>query len=311
MADLSGATELCLLERNRVPLVLAPDSAGIPAAVYPQPVLYRAVYLSADELESGMVRARAQLANDNCRLLVPISCPDGPPHRSALLFAFQQVINDASWRDESQVFHGYKLRQYRATTTQAPWRWLDDARGVRPGYFLTGTVGEDSLWRMFRVEADAFHRAVFTLSPVRLSAGCPHADFSDLTDALLAGEVAAQYTDLCGSVMAHAYRDVVTKARNITEGLVSARLKVAGHPTSRDLFGDLQTVKRLLEDEKQRDACGWTQLEYHLAHKIRLVHSHTHPTQTVRVGRPLRPEFALSLVEDLIELLTTWGHCKP
>lgn len=307
MIDLSGATELYLLERSRVPLVLTPDSTGTPTVVYPQPVLYRAVYLSTDELETGMLRARGQLANDNCWLLVMISCPDGPPHRSALLFTFQQAMNGMSWRDEAQIFHGYKLLQFRPTTTQGPWTWLNEMRAGQPGYFLTGTVGDSSLWRLFRVETDAFHRSVFTLSPVRLTAGCPHADFSSLSDPLLASEVTAQYRDLCASVVSHAYRDVVTKARNIVEGLVSVRLKAAGQPTSRDLYGDLQTVKKLLEDDKQRDTCGWTQLEYHLAHKIRLVHAQTHPTQAVKTGRALRPEFALSVVEDLIELLTIWG----
>lgn len=307
MTDLSGATELYLLQRSRVPLILTPDSAGTPTVVQPQPILYRTVYLSADELETGMARARGQLAGDNCWLLVPVPCPDGPPHRSALLFAFQQAIPGMSWRDEGQSFHGDKLLQYKPTTTQGPWTWLNEMRAGQSGYFLTGTVGDSSLWRLFRLETDAFHRAVFTLSPVRLIAGCPHADFSRLGDPLLASEVAAQYRDLCASVVAYAYRDVVTKARNIVEGLVSARLAVAGQPTSRDLFGDLRTIKRLLEDDKQRDTCDWTQLEYHLAHKIRLVHSQTHPTQTVKTGRALRPEFALSVVEDLIELLTIWG----
>ena len=306
MIDFSGASELYVLERNRVPLILAPDSTGTPTVVYPQPVLYRAAYVSAGEFETGMMQARGQLGNDNCRLLAPISCPDGPPHRSALLFTFQQPVN-SPWRDESQIFHGHKLLQYKPTTTQAPWTWLDEMRAGRPGYFLTGTVGDSCLWRLFRIETDAFHRAVFTMSPVRLAAGCPSTDFSSLSETLLAEEVGAQYRDLCASVVAHVYRDVVTKARNIVEGLVSARLKAAGQPTSRDLFGDLQTIKRLLEDDKQRDTCGWTQLEYHLAHKIRLVHSQTHPTQTVKTGRVLRPEFALSAVEDLIEFLTIWG----
>lgn len=307
MTDLSGATELYLLERSRVPLVLTPDSAGTPTVVHPQPILYRAVYLSADELEVGMVRARGQLGGGNCWLLVPVECPDGPPHRSALLFVFQQEMPGMSWRDEGQIFHGDKLLLYRPTTTQAPWAWLNEMRTGQSGYFLTGTVGDSSLWRLFRLETDAFHRAVFTLSPVRLTAGCPRADFSSVSDPLLATELAAQYRDLCGSLVAHGYRDVVTKARNIVEGLVSARLKAAGQPTSRDLFGDLQTVKKLLEDDKRQDACGWTQVEYHLAHKIRLVHSQTHPTQTAKVGRALRPESALSVVEDLIELLTVWG----
>jgi hypothetical protein len=163
---------------------------------------------------------------------------------------------------------------------------------------------------MFRLEPDAFYRAVFTLVPVRLSGGCPSANFSTVNDALLASELTAQYSDLCRSVVGHGYRDVVTKARNIVEGLVSARLKAAGHPTSRDLFGDLLTIKSLLEDSTLRATCGWGQFEYHLAHKIRLVHSQTHPTQTVKTGRALRPEFALSVVEDLIELLTIWGYCK-
>lgn len=307
--DLSGASELYVLERNRLPLILAPDSTGVPTVVYPQPVLYRAAYLSADSLETGMLQARTQLGNDNCRLLAPIMCPDGPPYRSALLFEFQQAVN-APWRDESQIFHGYKLLQYKPTTTQAPWAWLDETRAGRPGYFLTGTVGASCLWRVFRIESDTFHRAVFTLSPVRLSASCPSVDFSRLTDPLLASELSAQYKDMCDSVVAHAYRDVVTKARNIAEGLVSARLKAAGQPTSRDLFGDLKLVKRLLEEDDQRDACGWTQLEYHLAHKIRLVHGQTHPTQTVKMGRALRPEFALSVVDDLIELLIMWDYCK-
>lgn len=309
MTDLSGATELYLLERSRVPMVLTPDSAGTPTVIHPQPILYRAVYLSADELETGMVRARGQLDGDHCWLLAPVECPDGPPNRSALLFVFGQAIPGMSWRDEGHIFHGDKLLLYRPTTTQAPWAWLNEMRTGQSGYFLTGTAGDSSLWRLFRLETDAFHRAVFTLSPIRLTSGCPCADFSGMGDPLLATELAAQYKDLCGSVVAHGYRDVVTKARNIVEGLVSARLKIAGWRTSRDLFGDLQTVRKLLEDDKSRDTCGWTQLEYHLAHKIRLLHSQTHPTQSAKIGRQLRPEFALSAVEDLIELLTIWGYC--
>jgi hypothetical protein len=77
--DLSGATELYLLERSRVPMVLTPDSSGTPSVVHPQPVLYRAVYVSASDLDTGLLRARGQLANDNCSLLVSIPCPDGPP----------------------------------------------------------------------------------------------------------------------------------------------------------------------------------------------------------------------------------------
>jgi hypothetical protein len=306
--DLSGATELYLLERSRVPMVLTPDSSGTPTVIHPQPVLYRAAYVSASDLETGLLRARGQLANDNCSLLVPIPCPDGPPNRSALLFTYQQTLNGVSWLDLTQSFHGDKMLQFKPTTTQGPWQWLSEVRAGQSGYFLTGIVGDSSLWRLFRLETDTFHRAIFTLCPVRLSAGCRPADFSGLSDSLLAAELAAQYRDLCASVVAHGYRDVVTKARNIVEGLVSARLSATGRPVRRDLFSDLQSIKKMLEDDKLRDSCGWTQLEYHLAHKIRLLHGQTHPTQAAKTERVLRPEFALSVVEDLTELLTIWGY---
>ena len=35
------------------------------------------------------------------------------------------------------------------------------------------------------------------------------------------------------------------------------------------------------------------------------------PTGPTKTGRPLRPELALSTVEDLIELLRVWGLAKP
>jgi hypothetical protein len=215
-----------------------------------------------------------------------------------------------SWLDRTQPYHGDRLRQYLPTTTQGPWNWLDEMRAGRPGYFLTGSVGDSVLWRLFRLESDVYHRAIFTLCPVRLTAGCPGADFSAVTDPLLATELAAQYNDLCASVTNHAYRDVVTKSRGIVEGLVYEKLRVGGHATQRDRFHDLQLVKKLVEQGAQGAARGWSQLEYHLAHKIRLVHAQTHPTQAVKVGRPLRPEFGLSAVEDLVELLTIWGYAK-
>jgi len=206
------------------------------------------------------------------------------------------------------IYHGGSMVQYGAATARVSWNWIEEARIGRYGYFLTGIVGDDSLWRLFRLEADTFQRSVFTLAPVRLIKGCPQTDFSNVNDPLLVQEIDAQYADLCQSIATHGYRDVVTKARNITEGLISARLSAAGHPTRRDLFNDLQTVKKLIEGQK--GTCGWRELEYHLAHKIRLPHAQTHATQIAKTGRILKPEFALSVAENLIELLTIWGYCK-
>jgi len=209
-----------------------------------------------------------------------------------------------SWQDGPMIYHGDDMLSYGPATPHGQWAWVSDVRMGRYGYFLTGTVGnDDSLWRLFRLETDAFQRTIFTLAPVRLAVGCPGVDFSSLGIPSLAQELAEQYEDMCRSIRSHSYRDVVTKARNIVEGIVWARLGAAG---GRDLFADLKTVKDLIE--KQRGTCGWTELEYHLAHKIRLVHARTHAVQTAKTGRALTPEFALSVAEDLIELLRAWGY---
>jgi hypothetical protein len=145
---------------------------------------------------------------------------------------------------------------------------------------------------------------VITLAPVRLTSGCPDADFSSLTDLTLVKEAAEQYADVCRSIVAHSYRNVVSQSRSIVEGIIWARLGASG---GRDLFSDLRTIKSLIESQK--DNCGWTELEYHLAHKIRLVHAQTRASQVAKSDRALTPEFALSVGEDLIELLRIWGYC--
>ena len=163
--DLSAATELYLLERARVPLFLVPDSAGTPTVIHPQPLLFRATYLSAHDLETetGIQRAGSELEKSNCPLFAPMPCPDGPPYRTGLLFVHTKRMNGVPWQDGSMIRHGDAMLLYQPTTMQAQWDWIGDARMGRYGYFLTGTVGDSSLWRLFRLESDAFFRSIFTL----------------------------------------------------------------------------------------------------------------------------------------------------
>lgn len=93
------------------------------------------------------------------------------------------------------------------------------------------------------------------------------------------------------------------------EGIAADRLGAAA--SGRDLFASLQIIKTRLENPRQRNASGWTDLEYHPANKIRLVRGHTHATGPAKSGRRLRPEFALSTVEDLIDHLIVWGYSQP
>lgn len=299
-------TELYVLDRDRLPAILAPDSNGVPSLVDPHPFVLRAAYIALDNLEDGLLQARGRLGLPECELFVVEESPDGPPHRSGLLFLFDQSLGGVSWWDGKTSRHGARARRYLVTTRLDRSRWLDEAWKGRLGYFLTGDAADSALWRVTRLECDAFNRSVFTLTPIRMAGNLPAPDFSTLRDPLLTAELTQQYQDLCRSVTQHAYRDVVTKARNIVEGVVGDRLQVQRRPGEDRLSNGLAQVRQLLENKQTRTTCGWTDLEYHLCHKIRLLHARTHPGQVVETG-PLRPEFALTVVEDLVHLLTAWG----
>jgi hypothetical protein len=297
--EISESNDLYLSVRNSTPLWLAPNSDGVALALDPQPTILRAAY-SASLDDQTTSAAKVWLRGEQHWLLALAPCPDGAPHRLAFLFVRQNETKIAMLQDGPYLRNGVPFVWYQRATP---------VTSLGPGFFLTGTVDEGSIWRIFRHELDPFNRWMLTISPVRLSSQCPKADFSSLKSPLLAGEVAAQYADMTRAITTNSYRDVVTKAKNIVEAVVAERLGKT--EVSRDLFENLKDVKRLLDDRQQRDSCGWTDLDYHVVNKIRLVHGQTHATGPTKSGRPLRPEFALSTVEDLIELLYSWGYCKP
>jgi hypothetical protein len=304
MPSITGASTLYIL---RGTVILVPDSSGIPEIVDPQPLILRIAYISPDFFDTQLARAQVELASEHCTLFVPLQSSEGPPYRSGLIFAFRDNLSGISWRDEKTERHGAQMTQFGVTTPLVDYTWSQDVRRGRSGYFVTGQSPDTSLWRVFRLEADALGRQVFTIAPVQFSPNCPRADFSSVADAGLRAEVIAQYDEFCQRVTASAYRDVLTKARNIVEGLVAYKLNQQGRSLRRDLGTDLQTVRDLLNGPT-RETCGWSDLEYHLAHKIRLLHAQTHPTVVTDAGRPIRPEFALTVAEDLAELLRVWRY---
>lgn len=297
--EVSESNDLYLLVRNSTPTWLAPDSNGVGVAFTPQPMILRTAY-SASLDDQSISAAKAWLQGEQHWLLALAPCPDGPPHRLAFLFVRQNEPRTITFQDGSYTRLATNVTWYRRATP---------VTSLGAGFFLTGTVDNGSIWRVFRQELDPFNRWMLTISPVRLSSQCPKADFSSLKRPLLADEVAAQYADIARAIATNSYRDVVTKAKNIVEAIVAERL--GNTEKSRDLAENLRIVKKLLDDPLQRESCGWSDLEYHLAHKIRLVHGQTHATAPAKTGRPLRPEFALSTVDDLVDLLYSWGYCKP
>jgi hypothetical protein len=296
-------SELFLLVRNNTILWLAPDGNGVAHALEPQPTLFRAAFSSSSD-DQSLLGARTWLASDRCWLMTFTASPDGPPHRWGLLFIFVDEIV-VTFQDGSYTRPGKRALRYRRATKATSLTSYSESSG----YFLTGMEKDGALWRLTRQELDLLNQWVVTLAPVRLSSQMPRADFSSLKAPLLAKELAAQYDDLVRAITANTYREVVTKAKNIVEAIVADRLGTV--ETSRDLHTNLQTIRKLMEANPEDGASGWSYLEYHLMQKMRLLHGQTHPTGPSKIGRSLRPEFALSTVEDLIELLRVWGLCNP
>ena len=310
MPSLSGARELYLLDRapSSSPVaVLVPDSTGIPTIVEPEPLLVRVSYLPRDFDPSQIDSARNRLRSAECELFAPLTCPEGPPYRAGVVFHHVTYQPGVTWHDHNMTArHGAMTRRYGVTTPVSPVSWIQDERHGRLGYFLSGDSTESTLWRIFRSEVDALERKILTLAPIQLAPDLPRADFSNVSDQALRRELAAMYEEFCNRVAQQAFRDVPTKARNIVEGFITHKLRSQGRTATARLGNDLQVIKRLLDDSATRSGCGWTDLEYTLANKIRLVHGRTHP-ESATSPSPVRPEFALSVVQDLNELLTIWG----
>lgn len=296
----SETNDLYILRHGSSASWLAPGSNGAATALNPQPYVLRAAY-SRSTSEQDLSSAKVQLESDRRWLLALVECPDGPPHRSAFLFIYKRE-ESITWRDGPYPRSGKKADLFQRATPVTSLG--SESEGY--GFFLTGS-GIGSVWKLVRPEVDLLGRWVLTLAPVQFSSRCPQADFSGLKTALLADEVQSHYANLARAITANSYRAVVTDAKNIVEAIVAEKLGNASQ--SRDLAENLRAIKKLLEDSPQDGSCGWTYLEYHLAQKIRLVHGQTHATALLKTGRPLRLEFAMSTVDDLVELLYLWGYC--
>lgn len=182
-----------------------------------------------------------------------------------------------------------------------PWSWETDYRSGRSGFFYSGGSGEPDLYRVFRFDADPWGRRIFTLAPVRLSAACVDAEFKRIQDDRLRGEVENHYRELSTSIRAGSCRAAVTSAKQVVEVILQAK-----YPGGGDLRDKLKKVKAELEGGG-RDGCEWDDLAYHLAQKLRILHGRIHADQVGKNGRSYRPELAMTVAEDLNEILIRLG----
>jgi hypothetical protein len=81
---------------------------------------------------------------------------------------------------------------------------------------------------------------------------------------------------------------------------------MSGKPSSAPFHAKLEDIYAQLKAKKLR--LSW--LTFTLCQKLRLVYQHTHPEKAIEEGLPVTPELALSVVQDLIEILRDLGHLR-
>jgi hypothetical protein len=266
----------------------------------PQPFLVRACYISSEEqLQQSWPTILTTLKDLMPKqMLQLLLSPDGPPYRAARLFYFggQDRITANKGKSDLTVDVFYPVGD-----TGQPWDI--DTQRLKPGLFITGEGGPTNIWRIHRIERDAWRGPLFTLAPLLLASGFPMLDLSGVHNADRRKEIVSHYDELQRCVITHSYRGAIARAKDIAEALITEK---SGKPQSdpfhaklEDIFAQLRVGKPLL---------SW--LTFTLCQKLRLVYKRTHPENALEEGRPVSPELALSVVHDLIEILNDLGHVK-
>jgi hypothetical protein len=284
--SVENAQTFFIARRRESNLVLLDDIDGIPMLVEQSVVLLRAEYvLGEDASDDRLFQLSSTLDSPQQMLLAMTAGLEGPQSRSAVAYrgsvAFIQV-----WKDGS---HNYIERldgvRYTAVTTQSAVAWATDLRLHKPAYFLTGTPANANLWSIERADLD----------------------FSKIKDDVLRQEAEKHWTDLQQLIKRHSYYGAITAAKDLMETLLEYEFK---RHSSRSMDGLLKKLSNTLSANPSSLTLPFSQLDVHLMQKLRLLHQRTHPGRVATVGRSVRPELALSVAEDAIEIVTSIGLSK-
>ncbi|MCZ2155864.1 MAG: hypothetical protein LC114_18505 [Bryobacterales bacterium] len=305
MGNLEWATKFWIGKRKTSHLILAPTINGIPIVASPTYPLLRVTYLSRDTAatEQGMRIATTMLDGGYPTLLLSLSCPEGPPYRTCVLFVRHQTVQ-VIWSDGSRGHSPIEAEEYLAAMSNQ-YSWSSDVLCGRPGYLATGQGDTLSLWHIARVETDVVGRQIFTLSPARLANGLPTVDFTPIKHELLRQKIETDWAELQRCLASNLYSSLVTAAKNVAESLTLYALDVDGKRMA--LSDALKSIEAQLQNKENGLKLPLQPLDYHLLSKIRILHGSTHSDRVIISGRILDPEFCLSVVSDLLQVLRSCG----
>jgi hypothetical protein len=231
MPSIEDVPYFFLKQANASYSILVPHNGAL-HPILPAPRLFKTAYASRHEIHASQpARINQTLSGPYFLLLLDVPHTFGPPFRAVRIFRPEinyQGVSDAVG--------------YLATTSRAPYSWIEDYSRRQPGYFLTGLRNASDLWEIVACEPDPADRCTFVLSPLKLPTGLPRADFSKIQDAPLRAEAEQHWKNLEQAVIAHNSHGVVNAGASLSEALLRAFLKSPGSDT-RSLSQMLVTLK--------------------------------------------------------------------
>lgn len=298
MNRIDWALGIFVAESRGNPLILVRSVGGLPEAAVPSHPILKVSYLSqaAASSEHGIESAQQQIQAGHPLLLLTMPSADGPPSRSGVVFRYKQT-NKFPWTDGRNGKPDVEADEYLAAVSLDQYPWGFDLRAGRPGYFLTGISNVDNLWRIVRVEADIAGRQLFTLFPIKLATSLPDVDFSPIANELIRQKLERDWSEVERCLVAHLYSSLITAAKNVVESLMLYSL---GDESKLTLNEGLRKLRSSLDG---RQDSIFTELDYHLMSKLRILHGLTHSDRVIISGRLVTPEFALTVATDLVEVL--------
>ncbi|MEK6822184.1 MAG: hypothetical protein AABY13_00005, partial [Nanoarchaeota archaeon] len=260
--------------------------------------LRRAVYMSGPEPDDLSVQSQSRaLSTDMVPLLALLGTSGNGEAVSARVFV-PPLIRDAT--SEGQTWKKY------FTPSQTGYSWNTDAQQGRLGWFLTGQTSRSALWKVLRLEHDLTGAPLFTLRSHDAPRDTPAIAPSRVTDPEVRDRLDRDIKSIGAALVSHAYQHVVTGVRTVAEALIREVVRGAGLAVGRDLFEDLKTIKQ--ERDRTGGELQWcSDLAYHLAHKVRLLHARTHIPPATTGRTVFTASLAYSIVEDLSCLIRELG----
>jgi hypothetical protein len=300
LSDIANTSTLWIVDRHSTCLTLAPSATGTPEPVVPAPVVFRVAYVTQAEAEQGDIQRSWNSLNERfAHIGVKLPSADGLPAQSLIVFLWR-TAGPISYAVSGRSFYKSKLPPTSQEHRDNRWSGRARCHQGRLGYFLIGSARTGNLWRVVRVETDYANRFVFTILPVTLANGLPSPRFERIKDSEIRTEIEHHWRDLQNALEHHSHRALVAAAKNVAEGLL--------YIETRELLGnkraDIGNVLPILRDllaKKETKELPFTELDYHLMSKLRLLHQRTHVEQGI--SRPLQPELALTVAQDLAEVL--------